>query len=168
MAMSDSHASKLYNPILSASPLTQPGRRYHPKTPISIITAILVVLGLQFIVLPRYVYQISPSSARPSQFHLDRLEAGLQKCTEFNTLPIRYPVTRAGSRTNPRWNPVTGENETVVLKNVTLFDREKVLDEKFDVMFKKGIVEFIKLTRKAVSKTKRKYLIYTILYIKGY
>jgi hypothetical protein len=102
-----------------------------------------LVLGLQFVVLPRYIYGISPSEAKLSQFYLDRLDAGLQKCAESSTPQVQYPVTRAGSRTNPRWNAVTGQNETVLLKKVALFDGEKVLNGRFDIAFKKGIVESV-------------------------
>jgi hypothetical protein len=141
--MGNNFNPKIYNPILPAPSSSHNGRRYRPRAPISVIIVIFLVLGLQFIVLPRYVYQISPSEAKLSQFHLDRLDAGLEKCAEINTPPIRYPVTSAGSRTNPRWNSVTGQNDTIVLKNVTLFDGEKIVGDKVDVVFKKGIINSV-------------------------
>ena len=142
MASRDAH-QKSSDPVLSTQPPPHYKRQYRPKAPISVITVILLVLGLQVIVLPRYVYQLSPSEIKLSQFHLDRLEAGLQKCAEINTPPVRYPVTTAGSRINPRWNSFTGQNETVVLKNVKLFDGEKILKNKVDIVFKKGIIESV-------------------------
>jgi cytosine/adenosine deaminase-related metal-dependent hydrolase len=86
-----------------------------------------------------------------SQFHLDRLDAGLQKCAEINTPPIRYPLTSAGSRINPRWNSFTGQNDTVVFKNVKLFDGETILSKKVDIVFKKGIIESVETAGKSVS-----------------
>lgn len=148
MATGGTAHPKLY-PILPTPSTTHHGRRHRPKAPISVITVILLVLGLQFVVLPRYVYQISSSEAKFSQFNLDRLDARLQKCAEINTPQIRYPLTSAGSRTNPRWNAVTGQNETVLLKNVALFDGEKVLDGTFDIAFRKGIVESVESAGKS-------------------
>jgi hypothetical protein len=150
MASGDSHP-KTYDPLLPTQSVSHNRRQYRPKAPISVITLILLILGLQFIVLPRYVYQISPSEIKLSRFHLDRLEVGLQKCAEINTPPVRYPVTNAGSRTNPRWNSFTGQNETVVLKNVKLFDGETILNKKVDIVFKKGIIESVDTAGKSIS-----------------
>ncbi|KAN0106170.1 carbohydrate esterase family 9 protein-like protein [Hyaloscypha variabilis] len=150
MASGDAHP-KTYDPLLPTQSVSHNRRQYRPKAPISVITLILLILGLQFIVLPRYVYQISPSEIKLSRFHLDRLEVGLQKCAEINTPPVRYPVTNAGSRTNPRWNAFTGQNETVVLKNVKLFDGETILNKKVDIVFKKGIIESVDTAGKSIS-----------------
>jgi hypothetical protein len=149
MATDGNLNSKLYNRILSTRSSIQHGHRYRPKAPISVITIILLILGLQFIVLPRSIYRISPSEAKLSQYHLHRLDDLLQKCAEINTPPVRYPVTSAGSRTNSRWNAVTGQNTTVVLASVALFDGEKVLNGRFDIVFKEGIVESVELTGKS-------------------
>jgi hypothetical protein len=151
MAAGNNPHPKFHDPLLSTQSSPHHGRRYRPKAPITVVTLILLVLVLQFIVLPRYVYQISPSEVKLSQFYLDRLEAGLQKCAEITTPPVRYPVTSAGSRINPRWNPFTGQNETVVLKNVQLFDGETVLDKKVDIVFKKGIIESVDIAGKSVT-----------------
>ncbi len=49
-----------------------------------------------------------------------RFEESLQRCAAVRTFPERSdPSTR---RANPRWNPVSGQKETVVLRNATLFD----------------------------------------------
>lgn len=151
MASDNTPYSKSQDILLSAQSPPHRGRRYRPRAPISVIALIILVLGLQFIVLPRYVYQISPSEAKLSQFHLNRLEAGLQKCAEIRTAKVQYPVTRAGSRINPRWNPFTGQNETVVLKNVKLFDGETILDKKVDIVLKEGIIESVDTAGKSIS-----------------
>ena len=151
MAASNTLHRKMCEPLLHAHSHPQHGRRYRPKVPTSVITLILLVLGLQFVVLPRYVYRISPSEAKLSQFNLARLEAGLQKCAEINAPLKQYPVTIAGSRLNPRWNPFTGQNDTVVLKNVKLFDGETVFSHKVDVVFRKGIIESVETAGKSKS-----------------
>ncbi len=124
-------------------PQTSTRRQYRPKLPLSLLAAILVVIGLQFIVLPRYVYKTSPSDVKFSRFQLHRLDAKIQECVAARKPPVQYPVTTAGSRSNPRWNPSSGQNETVVLRNATLFDGETIRDGTFDIVFKKGIIESV-------------------------
>lgn len=133
----------MYKQLVPDAPPTQPRRQYRPKVSLSIITLILLVLSLQFIVLPRYVYQISPSQQSLNSFQLAKLESRLEQCREIQTPPKNYPVTTAGSRFNPRWNSVTGQKETVILRNATLFDGESTLKGKVDVVFKEGIIESV-------------------------
>ncbi|KAL2065685.1 hypothetical protein VTL71DRAFT_3355 [Oculimacula yallundae] len=120
-----------------------PSRQYRPKLPVSIITVVALILGLQFVVLPRYVYQLTPSEIRLTQFQLNLLDEGLRKCEADQTPPIRYPTTTASSRTNARWNPTTGQNDTVILRNATLFDGERIFETPVDIVFKKGIIESV-------------------------
>jgi cytosine/adenosine deaminase-related metal-dependent hydrolase len=54
-------------------------------------------------------------------------------------------VTKAGSRENPRWNPVNGQDETVILRNATLFDGEIFLDHAVDIVLKKGVIDCVSL-----------------------
>lgn len=88
------------------------------------------------------MYQISPSQQNLNNFQLAKLEARLEQCREISTPPIKYPETTVG-RSNPRWNPVTGQNQITILRNATLFDGETILNGKFDVTFKKGIIESV-------------------------
>ncbi|KUJ07432.1 composite domain of metallo-dependent hydrolase [Mollisia scopiformis] len=133
----------MFKQLIPDSGLPQPRRQYRPKISLSITLIILLVLGLQFLVLPRYVYKISPSQQSLNSFHLVKLDARLEQCREILTPPIKYGVTSAGSRTNPRWNPSTGQKETTVLQNATLFDGEQILTGKFDITFKKGLIESV-------------------------
>jgi hypothetical protein len=133
------------NPLLPSSLRDHPRRKYRAKLPLSLLSAISIVLVFEFLILPRYVYQISPSTVKLSQFHLDRLDAGLQKCVEYNTPPIHYPVPEA-TRTNPRWNSKTGQKETIVLHNATLFDGKTILKGFFDIEFTDGIIKSISET----------------------
>lgn len=143
MALSQSSPKTPYNYHNLNSTTTPRQLRYQAKVPLSVIILAVFVLGLQFFILPGYIYRNLPSEVRLSRFHLDRLDAKLQKCAEYQTPSIRYPVTQAGSRTNPRWNPKSGQNETILLRNATLFDGEKILGHPVDILFRKGIVESI-------------------------
>lgn len=148
MASTDAIPSLMNKQTLHQPSPVQFRRQHRPKLPLSVLTAILVVLGLQFIVLPRYVYQASPSDVKLNQFQLNRLDAKLLECAASRQQPIQYPVTKAGSRSNPRWNPVSGQKETIILRNATLFDGETILSEAVDIVLKKGIVESVTLAGK--------------------
>lgn len=141
--MRDVPLGNMYKQLASNPSPTPSRRQYRPKLPVSIITAVIFVLGIQFVILPRYVYQLSPSEIRLTQFQLDALDEGLRKCQADRTPLIEYPVTTASSRTNARWNPSTGQNETVILRNATLFDGEKIFENTVNIVFKKGIVESV-------------------------
>ncbi|KAK0112059.1 hypothetical protein ONS96_001319 [Cadophora gregata f. sp. sojae] len=141
--MRENAPSSMYEKINSNSSPATSRRTYRPKLPVSVITAVLFILGIQFIILPKYVYQLSPSELRLTQFQLDALDEGLRKCQADRAPPIQYPVTTAGSRSNARWNPSTGQNETVILRNATLFDGDKIFGNAVDIVFKKGIIESV-------------------------
>jgi len=136
----------MYKSLLNPSPYppSQASRRPLIKIPVSIILLILIVLGLQFLILPNYLYRNTPAAENLSQFHLNQLAAGLEKCTDFNTPPISYALpSSSSSRKNPRWNPVSGQNETVLLKNAILFDGDTILSGLVDVEFKEGIISSV-------------------------
>jgi hypothetical protein len=116
-----------------------PARRiqHRLRIPHSFVAVFVVFLFLQFWVLPQLSFHSSPSAVKLLQFHHSRLEAGLQKCAEFNAPPISYSTS---GRTNTRWNPVTGQNETIVLRNVTLFDGDTISKGSVDVIFSDGII----------------------------
>jgi hypothetical protein len=125
-------------PLSEKSPI----RRKQPRLriPHSFIAVFAIVLFLQFWILPQLSSNSPPSVLKLSQFHHDRLLAGLQKCVEFNAPPIIY--SRSG-RKNSRWNPVTGQNTTVLLKNVTLFDGDAISKGPIDVLFSDGIISSV-------------------------
>lgn len=107
--------------------------------PVSIFFIIGIVLFAQFTVIPRLVKEPSPNALKLSQIQLDRLDAGLQKCTEFQKPPLQYEFPVSYSRANPRWNPVRGQNKTIILRNATLFDGESFVGT-VDIKFNKGVV----------------------------
>jgi hypothetical protein len=122
-----------------SSPVTS-RKQYRPKVSVSVITIIVLVLGLQFVVLPRYVYRLSPAERRVSESYIQLLDERLQQCADDAAPPIRYPATRAGSRHNPRWNAINGQNKAIVLRNATLFDGNTILAEAVDIVLEKGVI----------------------------
>ena len=139
-------------PILpNPAPYHHPYRkhRFRLPVPVPILFSIIVfILYLQFAVLPRFLSEPSTGELRLSQLQLERINAGLQKCSEFNTPPVQYEFPVSSSRANPRWNPITGQNETITLRNATLFDGEKFIGA-VDIQFSKGITIAISPTSSA-------------------
>lgn len=67
---------------------------------------------------------------------------GLQKCHDVHDRGLREPVASA-SRANPRWNPVAGQKEAIVIQNATLFDGESTLDDRVDIIFDAGVIRSV-------------------------
>ncbi|KAF2092364.1 composite domain of metallo-dependent hydrolase [Rhizodiscina lignyota] len=112
-------------------------RRLH----LPIVTVFLVasLFYVQFWLIPSRISS-SPSELKLNEYAINRLEEGLRKCTEFNTPPIEYAIPPTSTGTNSRWNKYSGQNHTVILKNVTLFDGDKWFDGTVDVLFAKGMI----------------------------
>jgi hypothetical protein len=108
-----------------------------------ILAAIVLLIFVQFSILPQLFTKTSLASQRLSDFNLDHLKVGLEKCTELKSPHVRYEFPASSTRTNPRWNPSSGQKGTVILRNVTLFDGESILDGPMDVLFEHGIVKSI-------------------------
>jgi len=100
---------------------------------------VFLILILQLIILPRYFSEPSPAASRLSAYQSKRLNAGLQKCVELSTKPTEYTIPPISSRVNPRWNPIHGQNKTIVLKNARLFDGETLVGIKH-ITIKRGVV----------------------------
>ncbi|KAI1861014.1 hypothetical protein JX265_009633 [Neoarthrinium moseri] len=80
---------------------------------------------------------------------LQRFDDSLRLCAARNHLPPQVsPETREG---NPRWNSVRGQNETIALRNATLFDGESFLSTPVDIVFSKGQVQSVSPSSAAES-----------------
>ena len=75
-----------------------------------------------------------------ADYYVQRLEAGLQKCAEFNTPLVEYSNSGLARKVNPRWNDGSGQQDAVVLHNVTLFDGEDWSKTTVNIGFAKGII----------------------------
>ncbi|KAH8651044.1 hypothetical protein BX600DRAFT_387377 [Xylariales sp. PMI_506] len=80
---------------------------------------------------------------------LHKFEQSLRRCASRNHSPVKpSPETR---KQNPRWNHVHGQNETVVLRNATLFDGESFLSGPVDIIFSKGLISMVAPSSAATS-----------------
>ncbi|KAH6967848.1 carbohydrate esterase family 9 protein [Ilyonectria sp. MPI-CAGE-AT-0026] len=68
---------------------------------------------------------------------LRRFHASTTQCDAISIFPERPAMPR---RNNPRWSDKTGQKMTIVLRNATLFDGQKVLPYPMDVIFTKGLI----------------------------
>ncbi|KAL3418578.1 hypothetical protein PVAG01_10294 [Phlyctema vagabunda] len=127
-------------PMLSKPVPYKPRRHRRSKVPLSVISAIAVILFVQFSLLPWYISRPTPESLAVSQLQLERLDAGLEQCAEFSTPLAQYTFPVSSTRENSRWNPSSGQNDTIVLRNATLFDGESFVKDLVDIVFKKGVI----------------------------
>lgn len=74
-------------------------------------------------------------------------EAGLASCAAINSFPTR--IEPKNRKENPRWNSVSGQEGTTVLRNATLFDGEDFLDAPVDIVFQKGLIVSVSPTGKS-------------------
>jgi hypothetical protein len=121
----------------------QPRRNRRGSGSLPLIAAIFLLIFIQFSIIPRFITRTSGSSQRLSDFHLERLRSGLQKCGEFEAPHVQYEFPVSSTRSNPRWNPSSGQKKTIVLRNVTLFDGESFLGSPVDVLFEQGVIRSI-------------------------
>jgi hypothetical protein len=128
--------------ILPTAP-NQPRRTRRSLVSLPILAAIVLLIFIQFSILPQLFTRNSVASQRLSNFHLGRLKAGLEKCAELKTPHVRYEIPVSSTRTNPRWNPSSGQKDAVILRNVTLFDGESFPDGPVDILFEHGIIKSI-------------------------
>jgi hypothetical protein len=128
--------------ILQTAP-NQPRRNRWRHVSFPIVAAVVLLIFIQFSILPRFFTQTYFASQRLSDFRLDGLKSGLERCAELKAPHFQYEFPVSSTRTNPRWNPSSGQKDTVVLRNVTLFDGESFLDGPVDVVFEHGIIKSI-------------------------
>lgn len=111
---------------------------------------VIIAVLLATLYVPRLTNLYIPShggrDAALTQFHWNTLNAGLEQCAELTAPPTAYAFPVPAQRTNPRWNALTGQQTATVLKNVTLFDGDTILDEPVDVLFRNGVVREITAT----------------------
>ncbi|KAK7733960.1 hypothetical protein SLS53_008112 [Cytospora paraplurivora] len=101
------------------------------------VAALFLALSLSWICLWKGHFPHGPNVTL-SALEEEKFQSGLSSCAAIHKLPAR---TEAQDRSeNPRWNPTSGQNHTVILRNATLFDGESFLDEAVDIVFAKGLI----------------------------
>ncbi|KAI8172337.1 hypothetical protein K4K51_011224 [Colletotrichum sp. SAR 10_75] len=74
------------------------------------------------------------------------LVKGLETCRE--TVSRHQKTDDVVQReSNPRWNKISGQKQTIVLRNATLFDGDLVLPDAVDIVFEKGLIKSVETTR---------------------
>lgn len=121
---------------------SQPRRQPHRKLPIYLLSVFVLLLYIQFYLLPQYLSVVSPESQRLSQFYTDQITAGLSQCAQVRSPKAEYSHPTA-ARSNPRWNPVSGQNSAVLLFNATLFNGDTILKDAVNINFSKGVIQSV-------------------------
>jgi hypothetical protein len=129
---------KASNLPLTAS-FTPPRRSGIRLVSVPLLCIFAFIVLAQFWLLPSFLSHRPAHESRLYEHHVERLRAGLQKCAEFERPQTQYSESDVFSRANPRWNSISGQNETLVLRNVTLFDGDKILEGSVDIAFSKGV-----------------------------
>ncbi|EFQ27101.1 uncharacterized protein GLRG_02272 [Colletotrichum graminicola M1.001] len=100
--------------------------------------------------LGRETYYRDAAQHASSSTHLARFEEAVKHCAALKTFPESpKPESR---KANPRWNSAHGQNQPVVLRNMTFFDGESIAPEPMDIRFEKGLVtELATTASKAIT-----------------
>lgn len=114
----------------------QPPRRLRRIFSFRLALALLLAVQLSWL----YLWDSRSDHPRDALTALETksFEAGLASCITHTKLLSRVePNDRKG---NPRWNSASGQNNTIVLRNATLFDGNDFLDSSVDIVFSKGLI----------------------------
>ena len=86
------------------------------------------------------MHDSSPAANQLLQYQLHQLEEGLARCKALQQPPVEYVFPVSADRANPRWTSKSGQNQTIILRNATLFDGDSFIDHAVDIVFKKGVI----------------------------
>ncbi|KAI3395155.1 hypothetical protein diail_1707 [Diaporthe ilicicola] len=128
----------------AAYPKAQPTRRVCRTFPLR--AGAFLMLSLFLLALNTYL----SFSARPvlSASEEKKFQAGIAACAAITKLPTKLdPRDR---RQNPRWNAISGQNHTVILRNATLFDGADFSQDAVDIVFTKGLITSVMPSHKGV------------------
>ncbi|KAL3290888.1 Amidohydrolase [Colletotrichum asianum] len=105
----------------------------------------LTILVVVLISLSHY-YSVAIQGPVVSEEQRDLLLKGLETCRETVS---RHQNKGDGvlRESNPRWNNVSGQQQTIILRNATLFDGDVVLPDVVDIVFEKGLIKSVETTR---------------------
>lgn len=146
--------------MMAATPLPPPSYRessaYHYaklrprrlRSGFSVRHLTVVTLGLLLTVQLFWLYLWDSRGGRDQTVltasQSEDFELGLASCSRNAGPPARLdPLSR---RENPRWNSARGQQDTIVLRNVTLFDGLDFLPQPVDVVFSHGLITSVTAT----------------------
>lgn len=136
----------------AAYPRAQPSRRLRRFLSMRLVLALLLTAQLS------WLYLWNKRSQQPvgalSALQEKQVEVGLAACAALTKFPTR--IEPQDRQENPRWNPVSGQNESIILRNATLFDGEDFVASPVDIVFSKGLISSVVAsgTFAAVESTK--------------
>ncbi|KAH0438757.1 hypothetical protein CcaCcLH18_03189 [Colletotrichum camelliae] len=76
----------------------------------------------------------------------DLLVKGLETCRQAVSRH-QEPGDDVLRESNPRWNNISGQKQTIILRNATLFDGDVVLPNAVDIVFEKGLIKSVGTTQ---------------------
>ncbi|KAI0123869.1 hypothetical protein BJ170DRAFT_687117 [Xylariales sp. AK1849] len=115
-------------------------RRLRRACSIPVILALIVASVVLYLclILGKEASLRSSTAFASASVSLKEFQESLDLCAARNHFPPNVaPEFRDG---NPRWNSIRGQNETVTLRNATLFDGESFSPTPVDIVFSKGLV----------------------------
>lgn len=123
----------------AAYPRAQTSRRVRRFFSMRLILALLLTTQLSWL----YVWSVRDQKpvVALSALQEKTFEAGLAACATLTKFPTR--IEPQDRQENPRWNPVSGQNKTVILRNATLFDGEDFVTGPVDIVFSKGLISSV-------------------------
>ncbi|KAJ3948759.1 hypothetical protein N0V92_013015 [Colletotrichum tropicale] len=94
-----------------------------------------------------HYYSVAVQGPVVTEEQRDLLVKGLETCRKTVS---RHRKTEEFvlRESNPRWNKVSGQKQTIVLRNATLFDGDVVLPDAVDIVFEKGLIKSVRTTQK--------------------
>lgn len=120
----------------AAYPYVEPGRRLRKAVSLRLVVALLFAIQLFWL----YLWNSHTGQHRAvlSALEENAFEAGQGACAALTKFPTR--IEPEDRKENPRWNPVSGQTGTVVLRNATLFDGESFVENPVDIVFSRGLI----------------------------
>ncbi|ROW12348.1 hypothetical protein VMCG_00267 [Cytospora schulzeri] len=122
----------------AAYPKTQPPRHLRRLISFRVRVALILALSLSGLCFWKGPLGGSRPNVNLSVLEEKKFQSGLSSCAANSQLPSR--VEAKDRKENPRWNSISGQNKTIILRNATLFDGESYLDEAVDITFSKGLI----------------------------
>lgn len=123
----------------AAYPEAQPARRLRRVLSVRLVLALLLTTQLAWL----YMWNARSQQPRPSWSVLEEkeFEAGLTACAALAQFPAR--IAPQDRQENPRWNPVSGQSQTTILRNATLFDGQDLIADPVDIVFSRGLISSV-------------------------